>query len=200
VLAYLQRWAAVQPDPGADAYAGAGDVLVVGVGGGASVLATDACERAGLTIVPTTAAVRATLRSKGLGAGTSVENPLEIPFGPAAAVDALRAVVGPVLDAQPYADVLVHVNTSAYYSYGTEGIGPLIDQLTDFARAPLGSTRLAVVLRNLDVVPAADAEALLAATAALGVVTFRSLDEGATAIAALARFADARADRSRATQ
>jgi acyl-CoA synthetase (NDP forming) len=190
-LAYLERWAEEEPR--------AGDVLVVGVGGGASVLATDACERAGLTIVPTTSVVQRTLRSMGYGAGTSVENPLEIPFGPVAPVDALRAVLVPVLDRQPFADVLVHVNTSAYYSYGTDGIAPLIEQLTDLAQAPLGSTRLAVVLRNLDVVPAADVDALLAATTALGLVTFRTLDDAATAIAALAAFADACADRARVT-
>jgi acyl-CoA synthetase (NDP forming) len=194
VLAYLERWSAGAP--GRDAPAG--DVLVVGVGGGASVLAIDSCERAGLCTTPTTAAVRESLRAMGLGAGTSVDNPLEIPFGPAAALDALRGVIGPVLAAQSYGDVLVHVNTSAYYSYGTKGIAPLIDQLSDFARAPLGSTRIAVVLRNLDIVPAADADALLASAAALELVTFRNLDEGALAIAAWARFAHARADRSRA--
>ena len=57
-----------------------------------------------------------------------------------------------------------------------------------------------MVLRNLDVVPAADTEVLLAATAALGLVTFRTLDEGATAIAALTRFRQARAERSRAAR
>jgi acyl-CoA synthetase (NDP forming) len=193
-LAYHQRWSTEPPDP---ADGGDGEVLIVGVGGGASVLATDACSRAGLPVVRTTDPVQATLRAMGLGAGTSVENPLEIPFGPAAPVDALRSVVEPVLGAQRYDDVLVHVNTSAYYSYGTAGIAPLIEQLTDFADTPLGSTRLAVVLRNLDVVPAADSEQLLAATAELGVVSFRTLDEAATAIAARARFARARADRSR---
>jgi acyl-CoA synthetase (NDP forming) len=192
VLLYLQRWAALEPAP----ISHAGDVLVVGVGGGASVLATDACERAGLTLVPTVAPVRAALRAMGLGAGTSVANPLEIPFGPAAAADALRRVVGPVLDAQAYADVLVHVNTSAYYSYGTSGIAPLIDQLRDLAHAPVAPARVAVVLRNLDVVPGVDAEGLLEATRELGLATFRSLDEGATAIAALTRFTEARADRS----
>jgi hypothetical protein len=161
------------------------------------VLATDACSRAGLTIGPTTDVVRTSLREMGLGAGTSVENPLEIPFGPAAPVDALRRVIVPVLDAQRYGDVLVHVNTAAYYSYGTQGITPLIDQLTDFTRAPLGATRSAVVLRNLDAVPGADADALLATTAELGVVTFRTLDEAATAIAARAQFAHASAVRSR---
>jgi hypothetical protein len=93
--------------------------------------------------------------------------------------------------------VLVHVNTSAYYSYGTEGITPLIDQLTDFARAPFGAERFAVVLRNLDVVPGTDLDDLLAAAAALGVVTFRTLDDAAIAIAARARFAAARADAAR---
>ena len=194
VLASLQRWAPVEDAPDARP----GGVLVIGVGGGASVLATDACERAGLTLPPTDAPVRAALRDLGLGPGTSVANPLEIPFGPAADVDALRAIVGPVLDAQGFADVLLHVNTAAYYSYGTRGIDPLVDQLTDFAGALLAPARVTVVLRNLDFVPGADADALLAATAALGLVTFRSLDEGATAIAALARFADARADRSAA--
>jgi hypothetical protein len=57
-----------------------------------------------------------------------------------------------------------------------------------------------VVLRNLDTVPAADTEALRAATAELGLVTFSTLDEGATAIAALVRFRAARAERSRAAR
>ena len=151
-LAYLQRWWGVG--------AGGSDVLVVGVGGGASVLATDACDRAGLRLEPTTPAVRSMLRAMGLGAGTSVANPLEIPFGPAAPVDALRAVLTPLLRDQPYPDVLVHVNVSAYYGYGTEGVTPLVAQLADLAAAPLGDARLGVVLRNLDVAPGADADAL----------------------------------------
>jgi acyl-CoA synthetase (NDP forming) len=195
-LAYHQRWTA----GAAEEPAVAGDVLIVGVGGGASVLATDACARAGLAVTPTGDDVRTTLRAMGLGAGTSVENPLEIPFGPAAAVDALRGVLRPVLDAQRYGDVLVHVNTAAYYSYGTGGIAPLLDQLADLAHAPLGSTPFAVVLRNLDVAPAADAEALLTATSELGLVSFRTLEEGVAAVAARARFANARAERTRAAR
>jgi hypothetical protein len=117
---------------------------------------------------------------------------LEIPFGPAAEVDALRKVIRLVLDAQTYADVLVHVNTSAYYSYGTGGITPLVDQLADLAAARFGPARLAVVLRNLDAAPGADADALLAATIDHGLVTFRTLDEAATAIGAVARFDEAR--------
>ena len=128
-----------------------------GPGGGASVLATDACDRAGLVLAPTTPAVRDELEAMGLGAGTSVANPLEIPFGPAAPVDALRSVLGPVLARQSYPDVLVHVNVAAYYGYGTEGLRPLVAQLADLAAAPLGDARIAVVLRNLDVATPADA-------------------------------------------
>jgi hypothetical protein len=122
-----------------------------------------------------------------------VANPLEIPFGPAAPVDALGAVVAPILDHQAYPNVLVHVNTSVYYSYGSGGIGPLIDQLANLAGTPLGDASLGVVLRNLDFVPGADADRLLESTAGLDLATFRSLDEGALAVAGLARFEDARA-------
>ena len=140
VAAYLQRW---QGRSRAVTYS------VVGVGGGASVLATDACDRAGLNLEPTTPGVRAMLREMGLGAGTSVANPLEIPFGPVSPVDGLRTVLTPLLRDQPYPDVLVHVNVSAYYGYGTEGVAPLVAQLADLASAPLGDARLGVVLRNL---------------------------------------------------
>ena len=188
VLAHLQRWSAHLDDHTRDN----ARVLVIGVGGGASVLATDACDRAGLVLTPTSDPVRSHLRGMGLGAGTSVANPLEVPFGPAAPVEALRDVITPILDAQPYPNVLVHVNTSVYYSYGTSGIGPLLDQLADLARAPFGDARVAVVLRNLDFIPGADAELVLRTAGDLDLSTFRSLDDGASAIAALSRFADAR--------
>jgi acyl-CoA synthetase (NDP forming) len=177
VLAYLQRWWETGTE--------ASGVLVVGVGGGASVLATDACDRAGLTLTPTTPRTRATLREMGLGAGTSVANPLEIPFGPAAPVDALRTVLVPLLHEQPYTDVLVHVNVSAYYGYGTEGVKPLVAQLEDLSGTPLGGARLGVVLRNLDVATGTDRDVLAAAAADLGLVTFTTLDEGALAVAAI---------------
>ena len=194
VLAHLQRWAptVIGQAPGPDN----SRVLVIGVGGGASVLATDACDRAGLVLTPTTEDVRAELRGMGLGAGTSVANPLEVPFGPAAGVDALRNVIEPILARQSYPNLLVHVNTSVYYSFGTGGVSQLIDQLADLATVPLDGARLAVVLRNLDFVPAVDAEQLLSAVQEQGLATFRTLDDGAVAVAALARFADARAARA----
>ena len=163
-------------------------MIVVGPGGGASVLATDACDRAGLVLPPTTPAVRDQLEAIGLGAGTSVANPLEIPFGPAAPVDALRGVLAPVLAHQSVPDVLVHVNVAAYYGYGTEGLRPLAAQLGDLAVAPIGDARIGVVLRNLGVATPADAHLIASAADDLGLVTFADLDEAAIAIGATSRF------------
>lgn len=181
-LAYAQRWSAAAPD---------GDgVLVVGPGGGASVLATDACDRAGLTLTPTTAGARALLGRLGFGAGTSVANPLEIPFGPAVPQDALRAVLTPLLREQTFSDVLVHVNVSAYYGYGTAGIAPLVEQLRELAASDVDDVRFAVVLRNVSVAPGEEAETLLGAASDAGLVTFTTFDEAAAAIAAMARFTE----------
>jgi acyl-CoA synthetase (NDP forming) len=180
-LVYLDRWRDVAAAPG-------GGVLAIGMGGGASVLATDACDRAGLRVTPTTDAVRSHFRALGYGAGTSLANPVEIPFGPAATVDSLRAVLDPLLDMQPYADVLVHINVQAYYSYGTGGIDPLVAQVEHLAAARWPATRVAVAWRNLDSAPPADRERLRLAAVACGLPTFNGLDEAAVAIGALQRF------------
>jgi len=190
-LAHIQRWSG---GAGTTTTGTPGQVLVVGPGGGASVLATDACDRAGLVLSPTTSGVRDELHAMGFGAGTSVANPLEIPFGPAVAVDALRRVLVPVLARQPFADVLVHVNVAAYYGYGTDGLRPLAAQLGDLSAAPIGNARIGVVLRNLRVATPPDADLVARAAENLGLVTFADLDEAATAIAAIARFDAAHRD------
>jgi hypothetical protein len=156
------------------------------------VLAADACDRAGLELTPTRSSARAHLRGIGLGAGTSVANPLEVPFGPDAPDRLLRDVIGPILEMQPYASVLVHANAGVYYSYSSAGAARLIEQLSDFATAPLETSRPSIVLRNLHTIPGPDADWLLRTAADLDLSTARSLDEGAAGIAALARFASAR--------
>lgn len=186
VLTYVQRWGAT-PVPEDDA------VLVLGVGGGASVLATDACDRAGLQVAPTTPAVRSLLGDMGYGVGTNLTNPLEIPFGPVVPIDTLRKVLEPVLDEQHYADVLVHVNVQSYYSYGGRGINPLVDQLRDLAAGQWSTSRLAVVVRNVECAPGNDADRLRFELAAMGLPLFRDFDEAAVAIAAMKRFGTARA-------
>jgi uncharacterized protein (DUF111 family) len=50
---------------------GGSEVLVVGVGGGASVLAADACDRSGLNLEPVQPEIVESLRVLGYGAGTN---------------------------------------------------------------------------------------------------------------------------------
>jgi acyl-CoA synthetase (NDP forming) len=176
--------------------AGDPDVLVVGVGGGASVLATDACDRAGLRCTPVTAAAVERLRSLGYGAGTSVVNPIEIGVGPAAPTDVFQTVLDAVLPEQPVPDVLLHVNVAAYYGYGTSGTAPLCELIellgASLAAARYPASRVVLVTRNLDVAPAADADAVRTAAATAGVPVFRTFDEAAVAIAAGKEFARGR--------
>lgn len=181
VLVYAQRWAT-------QARRSAAGAVVLGVGGGASVLAADACARAGVALVPATEATVAALGSLGYGAGASLANPVEIPFGPVAGRDTLPTVLDTLLGVQPYADVLVHVNVGAYYSYATAGIAPLVDQMAALAARHWPGTRLGVVARNLQCAPGPEAEALRRALVDLDLPLFGDFDEAATAIAALQRF------------
>lgn len=185
VLAFHQRYAtnAADADP---------SVLIVGPGGGAAVLATDACDRAGLTVAGVHSDVVARLRELGYGAGTSVVNPIEIPLGPAAGPDAFHRVLDTVLEHQPYRDVLLHVNVQAYYSYGTSGAAPLLDLLARLGATDGRTTRVALVLRNLECASPDDARALIDACAAAELACFRDFDEAATAVAAAERFDGAR--------
>jgi acyl-CoA synthetase (NDP forming) len=171
-------------------------VLIVGVGGGASVLATDAADRAGLACTAVPPAAVAALRGLGYGAGTSVTNPIEIGVGPAAPVDVFEPVLDAVLADRTYPDVMLHVNVQAYYSYGTVGAGPLGALIESVGAAISGgrypSSRVVMVTRNLDVAPGADADAVLEAAATAGVPTYRTFDEATTAIAAGKQFARSR--------
>jgi acyl-CoA synthetase (NDP forming) len=179
-LAYLQRYRAMPPPASAS-------TLVVGMGGGASVLATDACDRAGLQLDAVDDRVRTVLRDMGYGAGTSVANPIEIPFGPAAPIDAFHRVLRPVLEVQPYRDVLVHVNVQAFFSYAADGGEKLVGVADAMAELRFPGTRVAFVARNLEVAPPALAGELFDRCLELGVPAFRTAGEAAVAIAAAQR-------------
>jgi acyl-CoA synthetase (NDP forming) len=181
-LAYLQRSAAVAPTDATQL-----DTLVVGMGGGASVLTTDACDRAGLTLRLVRDDVREELLAMGYGAGTSVANPIEIPYGPAAPPDAFQRVLTPILSTQPYRDLLVHVNVQSYFSYASDGGAKLVSVADAIADIDFPGTRVAFVARNLDVAPAALAGELLDRCRELGVSVFRTADEAAVAIACAQR-------------
>ncbi len=180
-LAFLERHAVAKVPASAS-------VLVAGPGGGASVLATDACDRAGLELTRLSPAAVEKLRAEGYGAGTSLANPLELPVGPATAPDALPRALGALLSEQPFADVLVHVNVQSYYGYGDRGADPLAALVEQLGAPRWPQSRLACVLRNLECAPARDREALASAARQAGLSTFASLDEAARAIAAAKRF------------
>lgn len=183
-LCYLQHYTSRQDASGQG-------VLVTGLGGGASVLATDACDRAGLELTPLDPEVQADLRAMGHGAGTSVANPVEIPIGPASDPNLLVDTLNAILNSQAFGDVLVHLNVSAYYGYGTRGVKPLIAAVEALLGHPMPA-RLAVVTRNLDVAVPEDAALMRDFFASTGLPMFRSFDEAALAIAAAQRFADTR--------
>ncbi|NUU24477.1 MAG: CoA-binding protein [Streptomycetaceae bacterium] len=170
---------------------GQGGLLVLGPGGGASVLATDAADRAGLALVPLAETPRTLLAARGFGAGTSLANPVEIPIGPAAPPDLLPSTLAAILAEQPFSDVLVHINAAAYYNYGTAGLRPLADTLHLLADQAL-PTRLAVVVRNGEAADPSDAALISSVATERGLAVFRSLDEAAAAIAAAQRFSELR--------
>ena len=95
-----------------------------------------------------------------------------------------------------YADVLAHVNVSAYYGYGTAGVAPLLPVVERLGRISAAHrVRVALVVRNLDSAPATDVEAVTRACRDAGLPRHRDLDEAAVAIAAAQRFARARGGR-----
>jgi acyl-CoA synthetase (NDP forming) len=168
------------------------NVLVIGVGGGASVLATDACDRAGLTVTKVDAAIQTDLRAMGYGAGTSVANPLEIPFGPVAPLDAFTRVLDPILARQPYGDLIVHFNVQSYFSFGPGGADKLLPSLDMVADLAYPGTRVTLVPRNVDTAPPELAAAMFARAVERGLPCYRTLDEAAVAVAAVQRFTAAR--------
>ncbi len=181
-LAYLQRWAATSAGEPEAA------VLVIGPGGGASVLTADACDRAGLQLSPVRDAVQQKLRGLGYGAGTSLANPMEIPLGPASAPDGFARVLEPVLAAQPYSDILLHINVAAYYGYGPPNLQSLADLIAHTGGIDNGASRLALVLRNTDVARGADADLVASACREAELPTFTTPDAAARAIAGMQLF------------
>lgn len=182
------RFHQIYGPPRAAAPAGPPSVLVVGAGGGASVLATDACDRAGLEVAPTAEAVRRELRDLGFGVGMSVANPMEVAAGPLSPPDAFHRLIDPVLAAQPYTDLLFHLNVQSYLSYGGEGIAVLEATLGLLAPDRWPGTRVVVVLRNAEAASPDQWAGVHRAALAAGVPTYRTFDEAGVALAAGQRF------------
>jgi acyl-CoA synthetase (NDP forming) len=181
--------------PRGDRYAGpeADGVLVVGPSGGAGVLAADAIDAAGLGLAPLPDDVGAALRGLGLGAGSPLANPLEIPIGPRGDPDLVRHAVTAIGAVRPYADVIAHVNVQSYFTFGTsadpllayaKAVGALQEEL----RRDRPGIRVTLVTRNAECAPPGVADAVRAAVRAAGVPVYLSMEAAATAVAAGAAY------------
>ena len=170
-------------------------VMVLGVGGGASVLAADACDRAGLAARRRSAAALVErLRAMGYGAGTSVVNPFEVPMGPAAPADTFNRLLDLVLAGAAVrgraAPRQRRGRTTATAPAGSASCVETL-QLLRRRRHPPGRRRVVLVARNVEVATPEAADGLRDAAIATGIPLYRTFDEAATAIAAGKRHARA---------
>ena len=83
------------------------------------MLAVDASDAAGLTVPPLAAAARGELAALGLGAGSSLANPLEIPVGPGGRAELVGDAVRAIWAHHRYADVIVHLNVLSFFTFGS---------------------------------------------------------------------------------
>jgi acyl-CoA synthetase (NDP forming) len=164
---------------------GAG-VLVVGPSGGAGVLAADAFDTAGLALAALPDGAREALRGLGLGAGSSLANPLEIPLGPRTAAGLLRDTVTAVLAHRPYGDVVAHVNVQSFFAFGGTGVESLLACARGVGalQEELPEVRITLVMRNSECAPAGVEDEMRSIARAAGVPVYRDMAAAAAAVAA----------------
>ncbi|MBW8483704.1 acetate--CoA ligase family protein [Actinomadura sp. PM05-2] len=174
---------------------GTPEVLVVGPSGGASVLAADVFDGAGLAVAGIPDAAREALRGLGLGAGSSLANPLEIPVGPTGDPAFVRRAVHAILAERPFPDVIAHVNVQSFFTYGDSA-----ESLVAYARSvgvlqsELPGARVTLVMRNAEYAPPGVEDEARAAARAAGVPVYRSMEAAAVAVAAGKRYASRSVD------
>ncbi|MFI6601319.1 acetate--CoA ligase family protein [Nonomuraea sp. NPDC050536] len=159
-----------------------GGVLVVGPSGGASVLAADVFSRAGVELAALPDAALDDLRALGLGVGSSLANPLEVPVGPRGRPDLVRETVTGIVRRQPYGDVVAHVNVQSFFTYGTSA-EPLLEYARRLSRAQDAlETRITLVARNAECAPAGVVDEVRAIVS--GIPVYTSMEAAAVAVAA----------------
>ncbi len=167
---------------------GAG-TLVIGPSGGAGVLAADRFDAAGLVLEPVPAPAREALRAAGLGAGTTLTNPLEIAVGPRGRPDLVYDVVTQIDAVQPYPDVVAHANVQSFVTFGTGSMKPLLSYVgavADLQRAH--PFRVTLVLRNAECGPPGIEDEARAMARTAGIPLYRTFAAAATTIAAARHF------------
>ncbi|MCP2361039.1 acyl-CoA synthetase (NDP forming) [Nonomuraea thailandensis] len=160
--------------------AGGEQVLVVGPSGGASVLAADAFDRAGVRLGPLPGDRLDALRGLGV---VATGNPLEVPVGPLGRAGLVTDVIDAL--AGPYRDVVAHVNVQAFFTYGTAP-EPLYDYTHALAAAQAArpGVRIILVTRNGECAPAGVEDEVGRIAAAAGIPVYRTMEAAAVAVAA----------------
>ncbi|GAA2210223.1 hypothetical protein GCM10009850_056820 [Nonomuraea monospora] len=155
-------------------------VLVVGPSGGASVLAADAFDRAGVPLDPLPDDRLDALRRLGV---VATGNPLEVPVGPLGRAELVADVIDAL--AGPYRDVVAHVNVQAFFTYGTAP-EPLYACTRALAAAQAASpgVRITLVTRNGECAPAGVEDEVGRIAAAAGIPVYRTMEAAAVAVAA----------------
>ncbi|MFF5206476.1 acetate--CoA ligase family protein [Streptosporangium sp. NPDC000396] len=164
-------------------------LLVIGPSGGASVLAADVFDAAGLSLDALPREALDGLKALGVGVGSSLANPLEIPVGPKGNPDLVREAVAAIVARRPYPDVVAHVNAQSFFTYGTSA-EPLYAFARSLAQAQddLPGVRITLVTRNAECAPPGVADEVRAIAADAGIPVYRSMEAAAVAVAAAKRF------------
>jgi hypothetical protein len=157
------------------------------------VLAADVLDRAGLALDPLPEPALESLTALGVGAGSSLANPLEIPVGPRAPASLVREAIIAILARQPYPDVVAHVNVQSFFTYG-DAAEPLYAYTRHLAEAQalLPGTRVTLVTRNGECAPPGVEDEVGVIARAAGIPVYRSMEGAAVAVTAGRRFAAAR--------
>jgi len=165
--------------------------FIVGNGGGAAVLATDAMSRLGMHVREMSEATRASLHTLGLPAGTSFDNPMDTPSGALRMNDGriARPLLAAILAGERPDAVLFHINMPQFLtnpSIPDEVLDHLVDGMIQARREDREGTPILLALRS-DGSAAIDERKRTARDRALacGVPVF---DEIAGALRALAHF------------
>ena len=92
-------------------------VLIIGVGGGASVLAADACSDHGLRVPVLPDEIQARVGEKNFGGDYMgfLTNPLDLRIAPNGSPEWTNEVLDIVLPARRFSDVLVHIDVVQYF-------------------------------------------------------------------------------------
>ncbi|MDP4509535.1 acetate--CoA ligase family protein [Nonomuraea turcica] len=156
-------------------------VLVVGPSGGASVLAADAFDAAGVRLDPLPGDVLEELRGLGVAASG---NPLEVPVGPLGRAGLVPEVIDAIVRRRPCRDIVAHVNVQAFFTYGNAA-----EPLYAYTRALAGAqdalprTRVTLVTRNGECAPAGVEDEVRRIAAAAGIPVYRTMEAASAAIA-----------------